>query len=55
MSASAETGAPALIVDHQAHWYPRACVEALVGRTDFPIAERTTAGGYVLWVDEGSA
>lgn len=34
-----------VIVDHQAHWYPRSCVEALVGRSDYPKVERGADGG----------
>jgi predicted TIM-barrel fold metal-dependent hydrolase len=43
------------IVDHQAHWYPRSCVEALARRSTFPRVERTADGGYVLLVDENEA
>lgn len=42
-----------VIVDHQAHWYPRSCVEALAGRSDYPKVERTADGGYVFLADDG--
>lgn len=54
MPVNEDTTAP-VIVDHQAHWYPRSCVEALVGRSAFPKAERTADGGYVYLVDEGAS
>jgi hypothetical protein len=54
MPVSEDTTAP-VIIDHQAHWYPRSCVEALVGRSAFPKAERTANGGYVLLLDDGVA
>jgi aminocarboxymuconate-semialdehyde decarboxylase len=41
------------IVDHQAHWYPRSYVEALIGRSSFPTASRTMDGGFELLLDEG--
>lgn len=44
-----------MIVDHQAHWYPRSCVEALVGRSDYPKVERGADGGYVFLADDGIA
>jgi aminocarboxymuconate-semialdehyde decarboxylase len=53
MPASEDTTTP-VIVDYQAHWYPRSCVEDLVGRSAFPRAERTADGGYVL-LDDGVA
>jgi aminocarboxymuconate-semialdehyde decarboxylase len=42
-----------VVVDYQAHWYPRSCVEALAGRSAYPKAERTADGGYVYLVDDG--
>jgi predicted TIM-barrel fold metal-dependent hydrolase len=42
-------------IDHQAHWYPRSCVEALIGRSDYPKVERTPDGGYVFLADDGIA
>jgi len=47
-----EAGIRSTIVDHQAHWYPRAYVEALMSRSDFPRVERNPDGGYVLLIDE---
>ena len=41
------------IVDHQAHWYPRSYLEALIGRSSFPTAERAADGGCRLLLDEG--
>jgi predicted TIM-barrel fold metal-dependent hydrolase len=32
------------MIDHQAHWYPRAGLELLTGRTAYPRAERTGEG-----------
>jgi hypothetical protein len=46
---------PAAIVDHQAHWYPRSCVESLIGRSVFPRVERGRGGDYVLTVGDGLA
>ncbi len=43
----------AAIVDHQAHWYPRSCVEALIGRSTFPRVERGRDGEYGLTVADG--
>lgn len=34
-----------VIVDHQGHWYPRWCVQALIGRSAYPTAERSADGG----------
>lgn len=53
LPSQARLPAPGRIVDHQAHWYPRSCVEALIGRSTFPKVERGRNGEYVLWVDEG--
>ena len=50
-----EFGASPLVVDHQIHWYPRAAVEKLRGRSRYPKAERDADGGYVLWLDEGAS
>lgn len=43
------------IVDHQAHWYPRRCVEALIARSAAPRVERNADGEYVLWLDDGTS
>ena len=45
--------APALVVDHQVHWYPPSAVEELMGRSAYPKAERDADGNYVLLLDEG--
>jgi aminocarboxymuconate-semialdehyde decarboxylase len=42
------------IVDHQVHWFPRAFVDSLVGRSEYPIVERVDGGGYRLLLDEGA-
>jgi|SRR5579875_1299966 hypothetical protein len=34
-----------VVVDYQAHWYPRSCAEALIGRSGFPAAARLSAMG----------
>ena len=44
---------PAMVVDHQVHWFPRAAVEKLILRSTYPMVERGADGGYVLWIDEG--
>lgn len=41
-----------MIVDYQAHWFPRSCVDALLGRSTFPKVERAADGGYTLWLDD---
>ena len=42
-----------MIVDYQAHWYPVAAIDALVGRTDgYPRAERVD-GKYIVEADAG--
>lgn len=43
----------ALVVDHQVHWFPRAAVDRLIGRSTYPKVERDADGGYVYWLDEG--
>lgn len=48
-------GKTGVIVDHQAHWYPRSCVEALIGRSDYPKVVRGTDGGYIFLADDGIA
>lgn len=52
---SNEFSANSLVVDHQVHWYPRAAVEKLRGRSRYPKVERGADGGYVLWLDEGAS
>jgi aminocarboxymuconate-semialdehyde decarboxylase len=49
-------GRPGLvIVDHQVHWYPRSCVQALEDRATYPKTERTEDGGHILLLDDGLA
>jgi predicted TIM-barrel fold metal-dependent hydrolase len=52
-SPEPDAAAPALVVDHQVHWYPPSAVEQLMGRSTYPKMERDADGGYVLWLDEG--
>jgi aminocarboxymuconate-semialdehyde decarboxylase len=53
-SSPAGAGARRRVVDHQAHWYPRACVEALAERSSPPMAERTADGSYVMTLADGA-
>jgi aminocarboxymuconate-semialdehyde decarboxylase len=53
-SFPAGEGARRWVVDHQAHWYPRACIKALVGRTSPPMVERAADGSYVMTLAEGA-
>ena len=48
-------GKTGVIVDHQAHWYPRSCVEALIGRSDYPKVVRGTDSRYIFLADDGIA
>jgi aminocarboxymuconate-semialdehyde decarboxylase len=48
---SSPNGAGA-VVDHQAHWYPHAYVEALIGRSKPPRVERAPHGQEVLLLDD---
>ena len=51
MTGEEQTGREhgSVIVDHQAHWYPRSCVEALIGRSDYPKVVRGTDAGTSSW------
>lgn len=51
-SSPGDAGVQRAVVDHQAHWYPRAYVEALMARSNFPRVERTPDGAYVLLIDD---
>ncbi|HTX07431.1 MAG TPA: amidohydrolase family protein [Solirubrobacteraceae bacterium] len=42
-----------MIIDHQAHWYPPAYLEALRNRSDYPRSSRADDGGYMLETDPG--
>jgi predicted TIM-barrel fold metal-dependent hydrolase len=41
------------LIDHQTHWFPRAALDALVGRKRLPRVEKSGAG-YVLEIAEGA-
>lgn len=51
---SGDGGGPpaARVVDCQSHWHPRAFFEALARRRDYPRAERSSDGGYVVELSE---
>jgi predicted TIM-barrel fold metal-dependent hydrolase len=40
-----------MIVDHQTHWTPRECLEALIGRRETPRVEKQ-GDGYVIFLNE---
>ena len=42
-----------MIVDHQAHWYPPAYLESLLGRPGYPTSIRDPTGGFVLETGPG--
>lgn len=44
---------PARVVDHQTHWLPASYLDGLVGRRDFPRAERS-AEGYLFETPDGA-
>src|ERR1700752_3887657 len=41
------------IIDHQAHWFPSAYLDTLIGRSAYPIVERMAEGGYALVLGDG--
>jgi aminocarboxymuconate-semialdehyde decarboxylase len=53
-SSPADARACRQVVDHQAHWYPRSCVEALLGRSSPPMVERANDGSYVMTLADGA-